>query len=115
MCCEAADDAERQPDPGEHDDQDEVVAGGGHRVQVLRADEEHEDERDDHAPAIELALPHLAKDEEDERRVEEVLGSGHAVMIRGRRVRVVGAGVEQRVDFVSTRLPWKRAVQRPVR
>ena len=89
----------RQPDRGQQNDQDEVVAGGRKRVQILRADEEHEDERNDHAPAVELPLPGLAEHEEDERRVEEILASGHAAMIRGRRRRVIGAGVEPRVDL----------------
>ena len=88
-----------EPDRGEQNDQDEVVAGGRKRVQVLRADEEHQDERNDHAPAVELPLPGLAKHEEDERRVEEILASGHAAMIRGRRRRSIGAGVEPRVDL----------------
>ncbi len=96
---EAAENAERETDSGKHDDQDEVVAGGRNRVQVLRADEEHQDERNDHAPAVELPLPRLAKDEENERRVEEVLGSSHAAIIRGTRAHVVGARVEPRVDL----------------
>src|SRR5436305_707516 len=65
--------AERQPDEGKGDDQEEVVAGGGERVQVLGVDEEHEQERNDHAPTVELPLLGLAENEKHERGVEEVL------------------------------------------
>ncbi len=85
---------QREPDCGQQNDEDEVVAGGRERVEVLRADEEHEDERNDHAPAVEFALPGLAKHEKDERRVEEILASSHVAMIRGRRCRGIGARVE---------------------
>jgi hypothetical protein len=77
----------------------------GHRSRSLGRrlagpqDEEHENERNDHAPAVELALAGLAEDEEDERRVEEVLASGHVGMIRGERRRGIGAWVESRVDL----------------
>jgi hypothetical protein len=41
----------------------------------------------------------LAEHEEDERRVEEVLASGHVAIICGRRGRGIGARVESRVDL----------------
>jgi hypothetical protein len=96
---ETAENAQRQANSGEQYDQNEVVAGGRKRVQVLRADKEQKGERSDHAPAVELPLPGLAEHEQDERRVEEILGSGHAAIIRGRPLHVVGAGVEPRVDL----------------
>jgi hypothetical protein len=96
---ETAENAQRQADSGESNDQDEVVAGGRKGVQVLRADKEQQGERNYHAPAVELPLPSLTENEKDERSVEEILGSSHAAIIRGRPLHVVGAGVEPRVDL----------------
>jgi hypothetical protein len=90
--------AERQPDSGEQDDEDEVIAGGGKGVQVLGADKDHQEERDDHAPAVELPLPALPEHEKHERRVEEILRSSHAAILRRTHPGVVGAEVETRVD-----------------
>lgn len=68
-------------------------------MQVLGANKEHEDKRDDHAPTIELPLARLAEHEENEGRVEEVLAGGHPVIIRGQRPHVLGAQVEPQVDL----------------
>ena len=76
------------------------MPGGGKRVQVLGTDEGHEQERHDHAPAVELALLGLAENEKHERGVEEVLASGHAAIIRGHLPAVVGAKVEVRVELL---------------
>jgi hypothetical protein len=96
---EAAEDAERQADGSEQGDQDEVVAGGRKGVQVRRPDEEHEHERNDHAPAVQLPLPGLTEHEEDESCVEEILSGSHAAIIRGRPLDVVGSRVETPVDL----------------
>jgi hypothetical protein len=65
-------------------------------------------ERSDHALAGEFPLPGLAKHEEDEHRVEEILAGCHAPMIRGRRRRSIGAGVAPRLILTSTR-EWAEA------
>ncbi len=96
---EPAGHAERQPQQGEPNDQQQIVAGSRQRVRVLGADEEHEQERHDHAPAVELPLPGLTEHEEDERRVEEILRSSHAAIIRRRPLSVVGARVEPGLIF----------------
>jgi hypothetical protein len=54
---------------------------------------------DGHASATELSFPHLAKHEQDERRVEEILAGGHVDILRGTLLHVVGAEVETRVDL----------------
>jgi hypothetical protein len=78
-------------------------------VQVLRTDEEHQDERNDHAPAVELPLLRLAEHEEDERRVEEILISGHAAIIGRRPFPVVGARVE--LGLISSLNPQAEAAR----
>lgn len=50
--------------------------------------------RHDHSPAVELALPGLTEHEEDEGRVEDVVGRGHRRMIELRVCRVIGPRVE---------------------
>jgi hypothetical protein len=44
----------------------------------------------------------LAEDEKDERRVEEILTSSHAAIIRRQPFRVVGARVEPGLIYHST-------------
>ena len=99
MSGQATKNAERQTESDEQADQDKVVAGSRERAQVLRADEHQKSERNDHAPAVELPLPSLAEHEEDECRVEEILSSSHATIIRGRPLPDIGAEVEPRVDL----------------
>ena len=93
-----------RPTAAKQDDQHEVVPRGWKSVQVLQADEEHECERNDHAPAVELPLPGLAEHQEHECRVEEILRSSHAVIMLRRLLAVISARVETRVDLPSTHM-----------
>ena len=95
---EAAEDAEREPDGREQSNQDEIVAGGGQRVHIALGDEEHDHQRNHETAEIELPLARLAKHDENERCVDEVIGSRHAAMIGRRSQLVVGARVEVQVD-----------------
>ncbi len=107
--CETGRDAEGEPDGGQQADQDEVVAGGRNRVQVHLGDEEDEDERDDDAAAVKLALPGLARHDQQEHCVDEVIGDRHGAIIFRRAGCVVGARVEPRVEpHVNPRVDSQR-------
>jgi hypothetical protein len=67
-------------------------------VHVKPRDIEHHDHRNDETTNIQLPLARLAKNDEDENCVDEVIGSSHAAMIGRRRLFVVGSGVEPQVD-----------------
>src|SRR5436305_854111 len=67
-------------------------------MEVALGDKEHQRERGQQAPQVESSLTRLADDEEDESCVDDVVGGGHAAIIARPLPRVVGAGVELRVD-----------------
>jgi hypothetical protein len=68
-------------------------------VHVLPSDEEQNDQWNQERTEIQLPLARLAKHNQNERGIDEVLRSSHAAMI-GRAARlVVGAQVELPVDL----------------
>ena len=91
---ESAEHTEGHTDRPQPPEQHEVVAGGGDRVDVVARDQEHDEQRHDHAAGVELPLAGLAEDEKDENRVEYVVGGGHGAMIARPGPDFVGAGVE---------------------
>jgi hypothetical protein len=67
-------------------------------VNVQLRDEVHRGQGNHQTTAIQPPLTRLAKNNEDERCVDEVIRSGHASMIDRPRRLVVGARVELPVD-----------------
>ena len=57
---------------------DEVVARRRDRVDVVTRDEENDDQWDEQTAEVDATLTDLAKHEEDEHGVDEVVGGGHA-------------------------------------
>ena len=90
--------ASRAVDPYGVLTQDEVVARGRDGVEIALRHKQHQRERGHEAPQVESPLTGLADDEEDEGCVHDVVGGVHAAIIARPQPRVVGAGVETRVD-----------------
>ena len=98
VCRKPGDEAERQPDGCQQPDEQEVVPRGRNRVHVQVRHEEHHSQRNEETADIQSPLARLAKNDEDECCIDDVIRSSHAPMIGRRPRRVVGARVEARVD-----------------
>jgi hypothetical protein len=94
---EAAQHPQGQPDSGQRSDQLQIIACGGNGVHIVRGDEDRQRHRSDEAADVQASFSGLAKDDNDEDRVDQVVGESHASTVTCRDVGVVAAQVERRL------------------